>query len=211
MREDLEQQEQLDAIRGFWDDNKRWIIPLAFVVLASAAAYNGWRWWQSRQADQATEALQAMETALAGQDVDKARAAYKVLSSDFGATAQAALGGLQMARALASAGELAEARTALEQVVREGGPEFAWMARVRLAGVMLDEGNAKGALAALGDEKPPRQFSPLVLDRRGDIQAVLGSTEEARASWKAAADEFPAQSTSREIVLRKLQTLDSFK
>lgn len=28
MREDLEQQEQLDAIRGFWDDNKRWIIPL---------------------------------------------------------------------------------------------------------------------------------------------------------------------------------------
>lgn len=211
MREDLEQQEQLDAIRGFWDDNKRWIIPLAFVVLASAAAFNGWKWWQSRQADQAAQALQAMESALAGQDVDKARAAYKVLAADFGATAQASLGGLQMARALASAGQLAEARSVLEQVVREGGPEFSWVARVRLAGVMLDEGNAKGALEALGVEKPPRQFSPLVLDRRGDVQAALGHRDEARASWKTAADEFPEQSTSREIVLRKLQTLDSFR
>ena len=44
MREDLEQQEQLDAIKGFWSDNKRWIVPMIAVVVLTAAALNGWSW-----------------------------------------------------------------------------------------------------------------------------------------------------------------------
>ena len=37
MRDDLEQQEQLDAIKGFWGDNKKWIIPLAALLLIPLA------------------------------------------------------------------------------------------------------------------------------------------------------------------------------
>jgi len=44
MREDLEQQEQLDAIKGFWSENKRWIVPLISLLLIAAAAFNGWNW-----------------------------------------------------------------------------------------------------------------------------------------------------------------------
>ncbi|MEY3994001.1 MAG: hypothetical protein RLZZ113_1106, partial [Pseudomonadota bacterium] len=57
MREDLEQQEQLDAIKGFWSDNKRWIVPMIALVVLTAVALNGWSWWQNRQAEGATEAL----------------------------------------------------------------------------------------------------------------------------------------------------------
>ncbi len=208
MREDLEQQEQLDAIKGFWGENKKWIVPLVALLLIAASSYNGWTWWQNRQAEKASEALTAMEGALGEQSLEKARAAYKALS-DFRSSSQAALGGLQMAKALAVAGELAEARTVLQQVVDHSAPEFAWMARIRLAGVMLDENNPKAALDALGG-KPPKEFAALVEDRKGDAHAALGNKEEARSAWKAAADGLPATSPSRELIMRKLQTLDAF-
>jgi predicted negative regulator of RcsB-dependent stress response len=209
MREDLEQQEQLDAIKGFWSENKKWIVPLVALLLIAASSYNGWNWWQNRQAVKASEALTAMESALGEQSLEKARAAYKALASDFRSSTQAALGGLQMAKALAVGGELAEARSVLQQVVDHSAPEFAWMARIRLAGVMLDENNAKAALDVLGG-KPPKEFAALVEDRKGDAHAALGNKEEARSAWKAAADGLPAASPSRELIMRKLQTLDAF-
>ena len=209
MREDLEQQEQLDAIKGFWSENKKWIVPLVALLLIAASSYNGWNWWQNRQAVKASEALTAMESALGEQSLERARAAYKALSSDFRSSTQAALGGLQMAKALAVAGELAEARTVLQQVVDHSASEFAWMARIRLAGVMLDENNAKAALDTLSG-KPPKEFAALVEDRKGDAHAALGNKEDARSAWKTAADGLPAASPSRELIMRKLQTLDAF-
>lgn len=209
MREDLEQQEQLAAIKGFWSDNKKWILPLLVLALLSATGFNGWNWWQNRQAVNASQALTAMEGALAEQSLEKAKVAYKALASDYGSSTQAALGGLQMAKALVAAGELAEARTVLAQVADKAAEEFAWMARIRMAGVMLDENNAKGALEALSG-KPPKAFVALVDDRKGDAHAALGNKEEARSAWKAAAEGLPAQSPSRELILRKLQTIDSF-
>jgi predicted negative regulator of RcsB-dependent stress response len=209
MREDLEQQEQMDAIKGFWSENKKWIVPLVAALLIAASGYNGWNWWQNRQAVNASEALTAMENALGEQSLEKARAAYKVLTSDFRSSTQAALGGLQMAKVLAASGELADARTVLQQVVDHSGPEFSWIARIRLAGVMLDENNAKAALDVLGG-KPPKEFAALIEDRKGDAHAALGNKEEARSAWKAAADGLPAASPSRELIMRKLQTLDAF-
>ncbi len=209
MREDLEQQEQLDAIKGFWSENKKWIVPLIVLALIGATSFNGWNWWQNRQAVNASEALTAMEAALAEQSLDKARAAYKALAADYRSSTQAAIGGLQMAKAFAVAGELAEARQALQQVIDHGATEFAWMARIRLAGVLLDENNAKGALDVLNG-KAPKEFDALVNDRKGDVHAALGNKEEARSAWKSAADGLPAGSPSRELILRKLQTLDAF-
>ena len=209
MREDLEQQEQIDAIKGFWNDNKRWIIPFVTLLLAAAVAFNGWNWYSARQAAQASDALAAMEGALIEQNAEKSRVAYNVLAADFGGTAQAAVAGLQMAKVHVSNGELAQARGVLEVVTKKAPEEFAWIARVRLAGVMLDEENAQGALAAVAGN-PPKDYLPLVLDRRGDAHAALGQKEEARAAWKAALDGLDPQSPTRGLVLRKLQTIDSF-
>jgi predicted negative regulator of RcsB-dependent stress response len=57
---------------------------------------------------------------------------------------------------------------------------------------------------------PPKEFLPIVNDRRGDVHVALGNKKEARSAWKLAAEGFSAQSPSRELVLRKLQTMDSF-
>lgn len=210
MRDDLEQQEQMAAIKGFWADNRKWILPLIIVLALGAASFNGWTWWQNRQAVQASEALFAMQGALDQQDLEKARVAYRALTESHGGSAPAALAGLQMAKAYVAAGDLAQAREALSLVVKKAPEEFSWIARVRLAGVLLDENNPQAALDALTG-KPPKELAPLVNDRKGDVFAALGKNDDARGAWKLAADELPAQSPSKEIVLRKLQTIDSFK
>lgn len=209
MREDLEQQEQLDAIKGFWKDNRRWIVPLLTVVVVGAAGFNVWNWYAQRQALEATQALAAMEQALGEQNLEKAKSAYKALSSDYGSSAQAALGGLQYAKALYGSGDLPQARTVLAGVVKNANEEFAWIARIRLAGVMLDEGNPKDALDVIS-AKPPKAFAALAHDRKGDVHVALGQKEEARSAWRLAMEGLAVQSPTRELVLRKLQTLDAF-
>lgn len=209
MREDLEQQEQLDAIKGFWSENKIWIVPLVSLVVIAGIAFNGWTWHSQRQARLATDALTALEAAIAEQSLDKAKVAYAALADDFGSTTQAALGGLQMAKVWVTAGDLAQAKATLERVVKSAEEELAWIARVRLAGVLLDDNKAQEALNTVSGS-PPKAMAPLVNDRKGDALAALGKKEEARAAWKLASEEFPAQSPSRELVVRKLQTIDSF-
>lgn len=210
MRDDLEQEEQLAAVKGFWADNKKWILPVVVVLAVGSASFNGWTWWKERNAVQASEALFAMEGALAQQDLEKAQVAYRALTDGFGGSAQAALGGLQIAKAYVASGDLAKARETLAVVSNKAPEEFAWVAKVRLAGVLLDENNAKAALDVLAG-KPPKAFEPLVNDRKGDVYAALGQVEEARSAWKLASEGLAPQSPSREIVLRKLQTIDSFK
>jgi predicted negative regulator of RcsB-dependent stress response len=209
MRDDLEQQEQLDAIRGFWNDNKRWIVPFVSILVAAAVAFNLWNWYNNHRAVKASQALDALVLALAEQSLDKARVAHAALASDYGSTAQAAMGGLQMARVLASSGNLPEARSALEAVAKKAPAEFAWLAKIRLAGVMLDEENTAGALAAVSGN-PPKALAPLVLDRRGDVYMAMGQKENARTAWKAALEGLASQSPTHALVLRKLQTIDSF-
>ena len=66
------------------------------------------------------------------------------------------------------AGNLDAARAALNWVINEGGhPEYATVARVRLAGVELDAKDANKAKAAIDAIDPAQAQMPLVLDRRG--------------------------------------------
>ena len=57
MRDDLEQQEQVDALRGFWRDHRRRILGLFILVAASVAGYQGFQAWQSSRAETATRLL----------------------------------------------------------------------------------------------------------------------------------------------------------
>jgi predicted negative regulator of RcsB-dependent stress response len=209
MREDLEQQEQLDAIKGFWNENRRWIVPFVSLLLIAAVSFNGWNWYANRQASQASVALFALEGALAEQRIENAQVAYQALVSGYAGSAQRALGGLQLAKAHVSQGALDQAATVLRGVADKSPEEFAWIARIRLSGVLMDDNDLRGALAVISGT-PPKDYLPLVLDRRGDGHLLLGEKDQAKAAWQAALEGLPAQSPTRELVLRKLQTMNSF-
>ena len=47
---DLEEQEQLDALKHFWNKWGNLITWVLIAVLGAYAAWNGWQYWQRRQA-----------------------------------------------------------------------------------------------------------------------------------------------------------------
>ena len=69
MHLDLEEQEQIDQIKHFWN---RWgplISWMLIVVLGAYAAYNGWQWWQRRNASQAAVLFDTVQSSAQATDM----------------------------------------------------------------------------------------------------------------------------------------------
>ena len=64
----------------------------------------------------------------------------------------------------------------------EQNPSMQSVARLRLAGLLLDQKQYDAALTQLNN--PPPAFAALFADRRGDILAAQGKRDEARAAWQ---------------------------
>ena len=114
---------------------------------------------------------------------------------------------LEILLAVADAGSMAKAAEQLQWVIdKSGHDELAAIARVRLAGVLLDEKKYEQALKALTFEVPTT-YLPAVLDRRGDVLAAQNKTDEARAAYQRALDTADAQHPLRPIIQIKLDAL----
>ena len=57
---DLEEQEQLAALKAWWKENGGAILLGATLVLAAIAAWNGWMWYQRSQSAQAAVRAEQM-------------------------------------------------------------------------------------------------------------------------------------------------------
>ena len=114
---------------------------------------------------------------------------------------------LQAAKINADVGDRAKAAEQLQWVIdKSGHDELVMIARVRLAGVLLDDKKYEQALQALNFEAPAA-YQPAVLDRRGDVLAAQNKTEQARAAYKDALDKADAGHPLRAIIQLKLDAL----
>ncbi|OZI25074.1 YfgM family protein [Bordetella genomosp. 7] len=209
MAYDLEEQEKLDAIKAWWARYGTLVLTLATVVLVAWGGWTGWKAYQAHRANQAMGYFEALEDAarLGGADsVVRIKAAAATLRSDYAATGYAARGALVAARALDQQGDVAAAREQLEWLAAQSGhAALQPVARVRLAGLLLDQKQYDAALAQL--DNPPAAFAALFADRRGDVLAAQGKHEEARKAWTAALDGFSAADPLRQVVQLKLDAL----
>ena len=208
MREDLEQQEQLDAIKGFWHDNRWWILGLLVVIFGSWAAWAGWQAYTASKARAANQAYGPFAQAFADQNLKAASAAAKVLFEQHGSSAQADMAGLQLAKLQHGAGEFEPALASLSQVMKSKDTVMAWTARLRAAAIQIDQNKFDQALAVLADT-PPASFEPDVLDRRGDIYALMNRKDEARSAWTAAKSKPGISNALTALLDRKLAALDA--
>jgi len=66
---DLEEQEQLDALKQFWKQYGALIITLAFLALATFAGVKGWNYYQRSQAERASALFAKFDEAVRKNDV----------------------------------------------------------------------------------------------------------------------------------------------
>ena len=206
MREDLEQQEQLDALKGFWQDNRWWILGLLALIFGGWAVWAGWHAYSASQARSANQAYGPFEQALADQNLQAASAAAKVLFEQHGQSTQADMAGLQLAKLQHAAGQLEPALVSLGHVIESKDPAMTWTARLRAAAIRIDLNQFDQALAVLADT-PPAAFEPDVLDRRGDVYALLNRPEDARTAWTTAKSKPGMNNALAALLDRKIAAL----
>ena len=209
MAYDLEEQEKLDALRAWWDKYGTLCAVILFAAVLAVAGWRGWRWDQGHEAGQAMGYFEALQRA-AGRTGDDAlariRAASETLRSDYASTGYASRGVLVAAQALQNRNDLDGAREQLEWLVKnEKGSAMASLAKLRLAGILMQQKQYDQALAQL--ENPPDAYAALYADRRGDILAAQGKKDEAGKAWAEAVKAF-GENPAAQIVQLKIDALN---
>jgi predicted negative regulator of RcsB-dependent stress response len=207
MAYDLEEQEQLAHFRAWWEKYGNLVLTAVTAVLLAFAAYNGWNWYQRDQAVKAAGVYDEFQRAVESKDPKRAQELAGTLLARHARTVYAPMAALQLAKLDHDAGDLAGARTRLQWVIDNGGHiEYVPIARLRLAGVQLDEKAYDEALRTLSGDAPAAMATAFA-DRRGDVLAARGQTAEARAAYKEALDKADASHPLRRVIEIKLDAL----
>ncbi len=207
MAYDLEEQEQLANFKAFWNQYGQFLLTVVTVVLLAIAGWRAWGWYQAREAAAAAVIYEQLQVAAKSKDMDKVKAVSGTLFEKHGGTAYGPMGALLAAKIYFDAGDLKAARAPLQWVIdKADDEEFKHLARIRLAGVLLDDKAYDEGLKLLAADPPARYLSAYA-DRRGDLLLAQGKAEEARAAFKAALEKAEPNSPMRRVLQLKLDAL----
>lgn len=204
---DLEEQEQLDQIKHFWKKYGNLISWVLIVVLGGYAAWNGYQYWQRNQAGKAAVLFDEVERAVNAGDVARVERSLADMKEKFGGTHYAHQASLLAAKTLQAKDKADAAREALKWVA-EGAPDPAMkdIARLRLAGLLLDADQADAALAQLSKPFTPA-MAGLAADLRGDVLQTKGQKAEAVSAYQSAWQQLEESPDYRRLVQAKLYAL----
>jgi predicted negative regulator of RcsB-dependent stress response len=210
------EEEQVEAIKRWWDENGKSTI--AAIVLALAAGF-GWQGWQGYQVDQrqaASDVYQAMLQALSGADqgaIDHSQAIELAgeLKRDYVGSTYAQFAAMQLARIAVQDGNLATAEAELRWVLEKAGKgsDIARITELRLARVLASRGDAEQALAILGGDGD-NPYAASYEAARGDILLAQGRDDDAREAYIRARNLATAGAIQPNINMleQKLQSLN---
>ena len=211
---DLEEQEQLDQLKAFWQKYRNLITGVVTVALFTYAAYSGYQWWRNSQSVAAAQLFSTMVSALEKGDKGQAFRAADDLQKDYGRTTYAAISSL-VASKLASDGSDVEKSIAYLRWASANASDDAYLAvaKLRLVGQLIEQGAEKDFAEAdvILKQKPIIGFEGLWLERRGDWYLAQKKIVEARTSYEAAwttlkkSPEFPEE--ARQLLKVKIDAV----
>ena len=199
---DFEEQERLAELKGWWEDNRWYVMGAIAAAVLAFAGFRGWQYWSAMQAEDAAAMFNAATKAQKGERA----ASVDALVAKHPRSYSASQGQLLVAKDKFDGGDLAGAEKRLEWVMESGIDEHRGVARLRLAGVLLQEKKYAEALKVL-DANKDESFAPLAADMRGDIMLAQGRLDEARAAYKLAAEKADPRSPVKSVVETKLNAL----
>lgn len=186
---DLEEQEQLAALKAWWKENGNLITTAVSLALIGLAIWQGWGYYQRNQAAKASNLYAVVQKAARANNLKEVRESAGAILEDYPRTEYAAMAALVSAKAHFQGGDLKTARVQLAWVADNAKDEgLQDIARLRLASVMLDQKAYDEALKVL-DAQHGAAFDALFLASRGDVLVAQGKKEDARSAYKAALDK----------------------
>ena len=206
MAYDLEEQEQLASLKAFW---AKYGNVLTWVVIAALASYAGYNYWNAHVRAQSTEASGLYDELLLSvqaKDNTKAQRIATDIKNKYGSTAYAEMAALGAAKTAFDANDLKTAKAQLQWVIDKGDDTYKAIARLRMAGVLLDEKAYDESLKLVAAVTAP-QFAGEAADRKGDILAAQNKLAEARTAYLAALSAMDKGDPGRQLVAFKLEAI----
>jgi predicted negative regulator of RcsB-dependent stress response len=204
---DLDEQERLDELKAWW---KRWGNTMMIGLAVAISVVAGWRYWQNHTLTQSLEAATVYERlaqSLAAKDSKGAREAGAMLIDQYKGTAYAPRAALLLAKLNVESKDLKSAQTQLEWAVANSKePAVKDLARLRLAGVQLDQQQYDAALKTLGGSHSDA-YAFRFHDLKGDVLLAQGKQADARVAYQAAFDDMQEDNPYRTLVELKLDAM----
>ncbi len=208
---DLQEQEQVDALKSWWNENGKWVI---WAVVIALLGFSGVQFWKNHQAEQAGEAAKLYAEVMkqtTSNDPKRVNDAAAALVDKFGNSAYAPRAQLLAVQANLQAKDTTRAKTQLQWIIEHAAePTLQDTARLKMASILLDEKKFDEALAQL-NATHPEAFTGLYADLKGDVLSAQGKTVEAKAAYKEALEKIEAKSMYRNLVQLKLDGLGDAK
>jgi predicted negative regulator of RcsB-dependent stress response len=204
---DLEQQEQLDQFKHFWQTYGNLITWTLVLAVGAYGAWMGHTWWQNDRSTKAAVMFEELDRAVIRGEADKVNRVFSDLKDNFSGATYTEHGALLAAQFQASKGKPDEARAALQWLIEHGkNPDLVVIARLRQAGILLDQKKYDEALKQI-DADIPEEYKALAADRKGDILYAQGKKPEALKSYQTAYEAMDPAIDYRRFIEGKLTAL----
>lgn len=207
MAYDLDEQEQVDALKDWWKRNGNAVIWGVAIAAAAAAGIQGWRYYQKSQLQQAALVYEVVQDGLQAKDVKKVREAAGQVMEKYPSTPYAARSALLAAATNYQAGDAKSAKAQLQWTIDHAKEDaLRDEARLSLARILLDEKDY-GAAMKLLEQPDSAAFAGLYADLRGDLLQAQGKAADARTAYTTALEKLDQKSGYRQLVQMKLDAL----
>lgn len=204
---DLEEQEQLDQLKHFWNTWGTLISATLVLIFGALAAWNGYQYWQNRQASQAAALFGAIEAATKLGERPRIEQAFLDIKIKYPRTIQAAQAGFLVAKTEYEKGHFDSAKAALlwigDNAIDEGHKATA---SLRLTSILIQQEAYDEALKHLSIAFPT-EFQAAVADRRGDVKFLQGKKQDAITEYSRAHSGLVESIDYRQLVEFKLNAL----
>ncbi len=208
---DLQEQEQIDALKAWWKDNGNKVLGVLLVAVVAMGGWRGWQYYQSKRSMEAATLYAEFVRQMESGDAKRVNDAAAAVMERYASSGYAPRAALLAAQVNEQDRDVARARTQLQWVIDHGGEDsLKDVARLRLAAVLLDEKNHADAMKLL-EARHPASFDGLYADLRGDVLSAQGKNEEARSAYKLAYEKTDAKSMYRNVLEMKLDALGEAK
>jgi predicted negative regulator of RcsB-dependent stress response len=180
------EEQQVEAIKGFWKEHGTAIIVGAALGLGGLW---GWRYYSEAQIESRETASVAYQEAVQSLDTENGVKNVETFIAANKDTGYASVASLIAAKQAVDAGDLDSAASHLNHVVTFAENEqLKSLAAVRLARVQIEMNQLDAALSTLGNIES-EAFSAEVSELKGDVYQLQNKIDDARLAYSAALEE----------------------
>ena len=198
---DNTEEEQVEQIKKWWNNNGKQIIAGAVIGLAGIWGWNTYSDYQDKQS------LNARSLYLSYASDSNNLGAYDKLTTDFSSSSYSDQAILLMAKYLFDAGSYTEALGVIKPLTNNPISVIATTAALRIASIHLQLGQHDEALSILEGQSEDN-FSGLNYNLLGDIYLDLGNHAEAQKYYNLAINNVTENSNLTQLIQIKLDDLN---